>query len=41
MGLIRIKDWTHFTLLTPVIETVDLTLRSFRTLKERHSKSST
>jgi radical SAM superfamily enzyme YgiQ (UPF0313 family) len=27
MGLIKIKDWTHFTLLTPIIETVDLTLR--------------
>ena len=30
MGLIRIKDWTHFTLLTPVIETVDLTLRELQ-----------
>jgi radical SAM superfamily enzyme YgiQ (UPF0313 family) len=30
MGLIRIKDWTHFTLLTPVIESVDLTLRELQ-----------
>ena len=30
MGLIRIKDWTHFTLLAPVIETVDLTLRELQ-----------
>ncbi|MGB9371510.1 MAG: radical SAM protein [Halobacteriota archaeon] len=30
MGLIKIKDWTHFTLLTPIIETVDLTLRELQ-----------
>ena len=30
MGLIRVKDWTHFTLLTPIIETVDLTLRELQ-----------
>jgi anaerobic magnesium-protoporphyrin IX monomethyl ester cyclase len=30
LGLIRVKDWTHFTLLTPIIETVDLTLRELQ-----------
>jgi radical SAM superfamily enzyme YgiQ (UPF0313 family) len=30
MGLIKVKDWTHFTLLMPVLETVDLTLRELQ-----------
>ena len=30
LGLIKVKDWTHFTLLMPVLETVDLTLKELQ-----------
>ena len=30
MGLLKVTDWTHFTLIMPVLETVDLTLRELQ-----------
>ncbi|MGZ4914351.1 MAG: B12-binding domain-containing radical SAM protein [Halobacteriota archaeon] len=30
MGLLKIKDWTHFTLIAPVLETMDMTLKDLQ-----------
>ncbi len=30
MGLLKVKDWTHFTLIAPVLETMDMTLKELQ-----------
>lgn len=30
MGLLKVKDWTHFTLIAPVFETMDMTLKELQ-----------
>ena len=33
LGLIKVKDWIHYNLITPIIETVDLTLAELKQLQ--------
>ena len=33
LGLIKVKDWIHYNLITPTIETVDLTLAELKQLQ--------
>lgn len=35
IGIINVKDWTHYNLITPIIETIDLTLEELKQLQIR------